>query len=136
MFENHIKNRSKTSSFFFSSKFVMKWALVGLFWLFLVKNSQSFGLDDDDDCGDVYDTTYCSEQNTYHDHECSGGCSNQEFENYLTTAPEIGNFKKCCDMYSFYNMCDNVDESAWNHQKNSQKLCGARGNVTHFQNFI
>ena len=114
----------------------MKWALVWLCWLFLVKNSQSFDLDDDDDCGDVYDTTYCSEQNTYHDHECSGGCSNQEFENFLTTAPEIGNFKKCCDMYSFYNMCDNVDESAWNHQKNSQKLCGARGNVTHFQNFI
>ena len=114
----------------------MKWALVGLFWLFLVKNSQSFGMVDDyveDECDDVY-KTFCSEQNTYHDSECSGGCSNQEFENYLTTAPEIGNFKKCCDMYSFYNMCDNVDESAWNHQKNSQKLCGAQGNVTHFQN--
>ena len=117
----------------------MKWALVWLFWLFLVKNSQSFGVDHDyveeDKCDDLAET-FCSEQNTYHDHECSGGCSNQEFENYLTTAPEIGNFKKCCDMYSFYNMCDNVDESAWNHQKNSQKLCGAQGNVTHFQNFI
>ena len=116
----------------------MKWALVGLFWLFLVKNSQSFGLDDDYDegeCDDVY-KTYCSEQNTFHDHECSGVCHHEKFEEFLTTAPEIGNFKKCCDMYSFDNICDNVDESAWNHQKNTQKLCGAQGNVTHFQNFI
>ena len=112
----------------------MKWALVGLFWLFLVKNSQSFGLvDDDDDCGDVYDTTFCSEQNTFHDHECSEVCSNQEFEKFLTTAPEIGNFKKCCDgdMYSFPNNCD--DEGAWNNRKDNPRLCGAQGNITAVQ---
>ena len=106
----------------------MKWALVCLFWLVLAKTSQSFGFEsDDDDCGDLY----CSEQNTYHDHECSGGCSNQEFENFLTTAPEIGNFKKCCDndMYSFPNGCYDVDGGAWNHQINNPRLCGAQGNV-------
>ena len=114
----------------------MKWALVGLFWLFLVKNSQSFVLDDDYDegeCDDVY-KTYCSEQNTFHDLECSGVCSNQEFEDFLTTAPEIGNFKKCCDMYSFENLCFDGDEGVWNHLKNNPRLCGAQGNATYFQN--
>ena len=119
----------------------MKWALVWLFGLFLVKNSQSFGVDHDyveeDKCEDVSDETFCSEQNTYHDHECSKVCHHQEFTEFLTTAPKIGKFKKCCDMgdmYSFENVCYE-DEGAWNHRKNYPRLCGAQGNVPYFQNF-
>ena len=117
----------------------MKWALVWLFWLFLVKNSQSsgfsFGLDtvEEDKCEYVYET-FCSEQNTYHDHECSEVCHHQEFQEFLTTAPKIGKFKKCCDMYSFDNNCrDGVNEDSWKHWSNNPRLCGSPGNVGEFR---
>ena len=113
----------------------MKWALVWLFGLFLVKNSQSsgfeFGLDtvEEDKCEYVYET-FCSEQNTYHDHECSDVCHHKEFKEFLTTAPKIGKFKKCCDMYSFENLCQDEEKGAsWNYWKNNPRLCGAQGNV-------
>ena len=114
----------------------MKWALVWLFGLFLVKNSQSFGVDHDyveeDKCEDVSDETFCSEQNTYHDHECSKVCHHQEFTEFLTTAPKIGKFKKCCDQYSFENACEaGFDEGVWN-KKTHPRLCGAQGNLTNF----
>ena len=113
----------------------MKWALVWLSWLFLVKNSQAFDEGDGNDDCDI-SHTYCSEKNTYHDHECSEVCHHQEFQEFLTTAPKIGKFKKCCDMYSFENLCQDEEKGAsWNHQKNNPRLCGAQGNVPYFQNF-
>ena len=111
----------------------MKWALVWLSWLFLVKNSQAFDEGDGNDDCDI-SHTYCSEKNTYHDHECSGVCQHEKFQEFLKKAPEIGKFKRCCDMYSFENNCGD-DEGLWNHQNNIKRLCGALGKVTHFQSF-
>ena len=120
----------------------MKWALVWLFWLFLVKNSQSIGfvnVDDDDseeDPCEGFEDHYCSEKNTYHDHGCAKDCHHDTFKDYLTTAPKIGKFKKCCDMYSFENLCQDEEKGAsWNYWKNNPRLCGAQGNVPYFQNF-
>ena len=119
----------------------MKWALVWLFWLFLVKNSQSidYGNDEDDPCEEIdaqIDDYYCSEKNTYHDHGCAKDCHHDTFKDYLTTAPKIGKFKKCCDMYSFENLCQDEEKGAsWNYWKNNPRLCGAQGNVPYFQNF-
>ena len=111
----------------------MKWALVWLFWLFLVKNSQAFDSGGGNDDCDI-SHTYCSEQNTYHDHECTEVCHHEKFEEFLKDAPKIGKFKKCCDKYSFENNCEEVGKGVWNHRDNSPRLCGAKGNVTHFQN--
>ena len=107
----------------------MKWALVWLFWLFLVKNSQSDMVDEgggngDDPCDEVGKKDqhyYCHEQNIFHDHECSGVCHHREFEEFKKDAPEIGKFKKCCDMYSFRNDCAKT-------KKAHPYKCGGRGN--------
>ena len=114
----------------------MKWALVWLFWLFLVKTSQSigFGNDEDDPCEEIdaqIDDYYCSEKNTYHDHGCAKDCHHDTFKDYLTTAPKIGKFKKCCDQYSFYNNCPD-NKGVWNNKTTHPRLCGAPGNLTNF----
>ena len=108
----------------------MKWALVWLFWLFLVKNSQC-QWDGEDPCEDI-STTYCNEKNTYHDHQCREVCHHDNYYDFLTTAPKIGKFKKCCDQYSFENACEaGFDEGVWN-KKTHPRLCGAQGNLTNF----
>ena len=113
----------------------MKWALVWLFWLFLVKNSQSIGFSngdsEEDPCEDI-SPTYCNEKNTFHDHQCAKECHHETFKDFLTTAPEIGKFKKCCDQYSFENNCPD-EKGVWNNKTTHPRLCGAPGNLTNFR---